>query len=122
MSTSKDIINYTDYHDVDEDMKTISVYGGFWIEGELIGVTHRNVLDAHTTSGYHVASSTVEFLNYTDQHDVDEDVRTIGKQGGRWIAEAGNGVCLRHLIDDITSEQDLVASRKKQELTISLLR
>ena len=53
--------------------------------------------------------------SYTDQHDVDENERTIGKQGGRWIAEAGNGVCLRHLIDDITSEQDLVASMKKNK-------
>lgn len=37
-------------------MKTISVYGGYWIEGELVGIAYRNMLDPSTTSGIHVAS------------------------------------------------------------------
>ena len=51
---------YTDFHNVDEDVNAISVYGGYWIEGELVGVTDRNMCDSSTTSVPHVASPTMK--------------------------------------------------------------
>ena len=38
--------SYTDYHDVDEDNVTISVYGGLWNIGNSAGVTYRYVFDS----------------------------------------------------------------------------
>ena len=60
MSTSKVFLNYTDWHDVDEEMRTISIQGGFWTEGEWVGITYRNVIDSSTTSGFYVASSNMK--------------------------------------------------------------
>ena len=40
----KKIFNYTDYHDVDEDVRTISSYGGLWMyDGGRAGITARNL-------------------------------------------------------------------------------
>ena len=47
---------YTDWHGVDEDNVTISVYGGLWNIGNSAGVTYRYVFDSPTTSGDDVAS------------------------------------------------------------------
>ena len=39
-------LNYTDAHNVDEDMLTISMYGDPWYYGTLAGITHRDVDNA----------------------------------------------------------------------------
>ena len=38
-------VNYTDMHDVDEDRTTVSVYGGYWVYGDAVGVTCRRTTD-----------------------------------------------------------------------------
>ena len=46
---------YTDLHDVDEDLKTITSQGGYWVHGVYTGIAHR---DMNSTSSYvssHVA-------------------------------------------------------------------
>jgi hypothetical protein len=42
MSTSEDIIYYTDWHDVDEDMRTIASYGGHYNAEGTVGIMDRN--------------------------------------------------------------------------------
>ena len=58
MSTSKDIIYYTDNHRVDEDNLTISVHGGNWLYEA--GIACRFVVDASTNYYVHVASSNMQ--------------------------------------------------------------
>lgn len=38
-------IYYTDIHDVDEDMTTMSVYGGYWVYGDAAGIACRRTTD-----------------------------------------------------------------------------
>ena len=38
---------YTDYHDVDEDARSISLQGGSWTRESLVGIVYRD-LDAPT--------------------------------------------------------------------------
>lgn len=45
MPTSKDIIYYTDEHNVDEDMMTIIDQGGSWFYGIEAGVMERHLND-----------------------------------------------------------------------------
>ena len=40
---SKLIIYYTDAHDVDEDKRTMTNYGGFWPRGNDVGMMHRDL-------------------------------------------------------------------------------
>ena len=111
-SSTVEFLNYTDAHDVDEDKTTISSQGGAWNYGPIIGIALRYMNDSPTTSGYHVASSTVEFLNYTDGHDVDEDIASIMAQGGYWDNGASVGVTLRLVFDLSSAAYDTVASRR----------
>ena len=60
MSTSKIFLNYTDYHDVDENLRTISNYGGDWPAGNSAGVALRTPYDNPTDSGSGVASSDIQ--------------------------------------------------------------
>lgn len=55
---SKLIIYYTDWYDVDEDMRTISLQGGMWTEGTgtMTGVTRRGIDVNATTTFEYVAS------------------------------------------------------------------
>ena len=41
---------YTDYHDVDEDLRTISICSGCWNTGSRIGVTYRSMNDLPTAA------------------------------------------------------------------------
>ena len=52
--------SYTDYHDVDEDNVTISVYGGLWNIGNSAGVTYRYVFDSPSSAWDTVASSNIQ--------------------------------------------------------------
>ena len=47
---------YTDYHDVDEDVRTISGCGGQWVFTIRTGVASRDLYDSSTTSKGYVAS------------------------------------------------------------------
>lgn len=49
---------------------------------------------------------------YTDSHNVDEDLRTITYQGGRWLAVSTGGITMREMYDSPTSSGDYVASKK----------
>ena len=41
-------VYYTDFHGVDEDMMTITRYGGYWQSDTLAGITQRHVDNAPT--------------------------------------------------------------------------
>lgn len=56
MSTSKDIINYTDMHDVDENRMTMFAHGGGWPYESMIGITQRDVSNVPNASQIGVAS------------------------------------------------------------------
>ena len=63
MSTSKVFLNYTDYHDVDEDVRTITAQGGdwgLWWGETFCGVSCRFIQNDSTDSGEHVASSNMK--------------------------------------------------------------
>ena len=112
MSTSKDIINYTDFHDVDEDIRTIMLHGAAWSYHSTAGIVFRYLNDTPAGDNASVASSTVEILNYTDLHDVDENERTISAQGGDWSASVFGGIVMRHVFDSPTNYYGTVASRR----------
>lgn len=48
---------------------------------------------------------------YTDDHDVDEDMRTICTHGGQWVNTSA-GITMRTMNDTPTSSWDHVASKK----------
>ena len=48
--------------------------------------------------------------SYTDKHDVDEDLRTILIQGGRWNHEGDTGITFRAIADTPTLASSNVAS------------
>ena len=50
------VINYTDYHDVDEDEKTIPFYNARWDEQSRSGITVRFMNHTPTVAGAIVAS------------------------------------------------------------------
>ena len=62
------------------------------------------------------------FLNYTDYHDVDEELRTITRQGGRWSEnpESYAGIMFRYPLDTPSTASGSVASKNNH--TLSLLR
>ena len=47
---------YTDFHDVDEDLRTIMVQGGDCVAHILVGITHRDLDDPPFSAGSTVAS------------------------------------------------------------------
>ena len=113
MSTSENSHSYTDNHDVDEDNVTISVYGGLWNLGNSAGVTYRYVFDSPSQIQPGNASGRRHlkmFIYYTDEHDVDEDLRTILIQGGNWPGTAMEGVVFRDMQRENFYHADGVAS------------
>ena len=57
------VINYTDYHDVDEDLRTVTNQGGFWNTwgiSESAGMMCRQENYTHIYSDVFVASSNVQ--------------------------------------------------------------
>ena len=64
MSISKVFLNYTDWHDVDEEMRTICICGGRWgyenYAGNTAGLTHRNMDTPSTEIWNSVASSNMK--------------------------------------------------------------
>ena len=53
-----------------------------------------------------------ENRSYTDNHDVDEDARTIESQGGSWPHGSYVGIALRDMEDSPTETYGTVASLK----------
>ena len=50
---------------------------------------------------------------YTDQHNVDEDMTTIVRQGGLWAYGDWDGIARRDMFVDPTTAYDYVASNAK---------
>ena len=51
---------YTDFHNVDEDLRAIVAHGGVWNNQTSVGIALRNVIDTSTTIGDSVASSNMK--------------------------------------------------------------
>ena len=63
MSASRIFLNYTDWHDVDEEMRTIAVCDGCWSTwgmSEASGVMCRELYDSPTSFADYVASSNMK--------------------------------------------------------------
>ena len=109
--------SYTDYHDVDEDNVTISVYGGLWNIGNSAGVTYRYVFDSPSriqpgnASGRRTCKM---FIHYTDFHNVDEDMVTISLYGSNWLHGSKAGISYRDTDESPTISYNTVASLKNK--------
>ena len=62
-------------------------------------------------------------FNYTDDHDVDEETRTIASQGGHWNTNTRAGIAFRYVFDGplffITDvAYDNVASKNNHTLSL----
>ena len=100
---------YTDYHDVDEDMATIPEHGGDW---SMVGIMQRYLYNNPSTLDPTVASSNMKKIsNYTDAHNVDEDVTAIPYHGGYWPHGDIAGIALRDIACDSSDLFFTVASR-----------
>ena len=54
-------LNYTDFHDVDEDLRTIADYGGgYWAENVAAGVSCRHMDHTPADTSDYVASSNMK--------------------------------------------------------------
>ena len=56
MSYYTDYSNYTDWHDVDEDARTATAYGGYWCLENDAGVTRLNL------DGWNTPTNTVDIV------------------------------------------------------------
>ena len=54
-----EISNYTNWHDVDEDKRTIADYGGYWTDGTHVGIARRDMASAPSDIFGSVASSSI---------------------------------------------------------------
>ena len=57
-------------------------------------------------------------IYYTDNQDVDEDLRTISAHGGNWYYANEAGVTHRHMFDASTNVYDIVASSNMQNIKL----
>ena len=85
-------------------MTTISRYGGYWQSETIAGFTQRHV-DNAPNNYYDIIASGRRHLKmikyYTDEHNVDEDLRTLASQGGFWgYYGSGSGITMRYVFDD----------------------
>ena len=91
------VIFYTDWHEVDEDLRTICKCGGRWGAESSEGVTYRQ-MDSNSTHTSDIVASMRRHWKlikyYTDRHDVDEDETSISLLGGNW-AESTTGIMCR---------------------------
>ena len=93
-------------------MMTITSYSGDFGNVAFSGIFARGSDNAPTEAWDIVASSDISklIIYYTDGHNVDEDLRAIPIQGGRWHEEDQAGVTCRNLCDAPTSSWGHVAS------------
>ena len=60
MSTSRIFLNYTDWHDVDEEMRTIPMYGDKWATASgVAGLMYRSLYCSPDAFDNDVASSNI---------------------------------------------------------------
>ena len=110
-----EISNYTDVHDVDENLRTIVNPGGDWILGGMVGIMFREM--RYDFTAVHATAASVRrhwktIKYYTDQHNVDEDLAAISVLGGSRSAGILAGVTYRQMTDIPTSVSNIVASLK----------
>lgn len=78
MSTSKVFFNYADAHDVDEDIKSISVHGGHYRENKT-GIARRTMNDTPTVAPSTIVASYVcehHLLHLDGYHNVGYKIPT----------------------------------------------
>ena len=88
---------YTEYTDVVADKHKVPGYRGSFAENFGRFIPCRG---GGTATTY-----------YTDQHNVDEDLKTITSQGGRWGYEDMAGIARRTINDTPTTAFEFAASR-----------
>ena len=54
---------YTDGHNVDEDMMTISIHGGYWDHGIFTGIARRSMNDSPTAKPDGTVASRLIYLS-----------------------------------------------------------
>ena len=106
---------YTDGHDFNEDIRTISHLGGRWNFGSSCGLFRRVMADVPSMPGDHVASRlTIREAfcsSYTDWHEINEDSVTISISGGWLGLDSRCGLFFRNLADTPSNANDGFASR-----------
>ena len=98
-------------HEVDEELRTISRRGGHWTWTSQPGITHQDISYFPTHASVTAASSNMQKIkNYSDYHDVDEELVIIPAQGGRWAEAGGAGIAFRAANYTPTTTLNSVAS------------
>ena len=91
-------------------MATIALLGGFWPSGIKTGIACRYLTDYTTTQMFVASSNTQNVINYTDTHDVDEDMSTICTCYGSYNQGDEVGIMRRYMNDSPTLVSADVAS------------
>lgn len=104
-------------------MTTISRYGGYWQSETIAGFTQRHV-DNAPNNYYDIIASGRRHLKmikyYTDEHNVDEDLRTLASQGGFWgYYGSGSGITMRYVFDDPSIYASNTVACKDKNTTLS---
>ena len=102
-------------HDVDEDVGTITSCGVSWASEKWTGIARRDLSDPPTTIWGSVASSNIQISNYTDWHDVDEELRTFTRQGGQCMEYSLEGITYRYIFNSSSYAADDVALMKNKD-------
>ena len=68
MSYYTDYSNYTDFHEVDEDARTISNYNGYWDRGSNTGITYRTMFSTPANALNSVASRCCTIQTKKNKH------------------------------------------------------
>ena len=109
-----EISNYADYHDVDEDTRTIMTQCGDWPASIWAGIIRQAMVNAPTEAWNNVASSNIQISKYTDHHDVDEELKTFVRQGGQWPEGSLEGITYRYIFNSSSYAADDVALMKNK--------
>ena len=110
-----EIFNYADYHDVDEDTRTIMTQGGDWPASIWAGIIRQAMVNAPTEAWNNVASSNIQISKYTDHHDVDEELRTFIRQGGQCAEYSLVGITYRYIFNSSSYAAVDIASVKNKD-------
>ena len=81
-----------------------------WVNGNDVGITQRTMRDSSSHASSLVASSNTQMWNYTDYHEVDEDMMTSLLQGGLWSNVTDVGITFRFITDSPSNLSSYVAS------------
>jgi len=81
-------------------MRTILNQGGEWPTGKQVGITNRHLYRSSPHTSDFAASRCRHpklIKYYADQHDVDEELRTIPNYGGMWDYYSTAGITRRDI-------------------------